>query len=208
MVERRRGGAAARRSGWREFFFVAIYRLYSLTRLLDAGRPSTARANARHLLRAERWHGWIRAGKAHTNRDDAARGIVGYAAFPLAPPRELPGFVDTIGRYGWWGSAASAPEGPGALTNQYAAMPSLNIGWALLFAWQVIKYGRRRSRARTREGLSGGHGLRRNEDSESLPSRRGRRIRRASAWTRRQHHIDPDRSRRSVPHRPQIDHRL
>jgi hypothetical protein len=41
---------------------------------------------------------------------------------PLAPPRTLPGFIDTMTRYGhkdWWGSAASVPKGLGWFTNHY-----------------------------------------------------------------------------------------
>jgi hypothetical protein len=75
-------------------------------------------------------------------------GLIGFAAFPLAPPRMLLGFGDTMaqfGQYGWWGTAASAPKGLGALTNQYAAMPSLHVGWALWCGWQVSKYARRRT---------------------------------------------------------------
>ena len=49
---------------------------------------------------------------------------------PLAPPRMLPQFVDTMGTIG-----PSAYDGPAAgLANQYAAMPSLHIGWAALIA--------------------------------------------------------------------------
>ncbi len=46
----------------------------------------------------------------------------------------LPGFIDTMARYGhdgWWGGAASAPQGLGSLTKQFAAMPSLHVGWAV-----------------------------------------------------------------------------
>src|SRR6201999_4557984 len=74
-------------------------------------------------------------------------GLVGFATFPLMPPRELPGFVDTMahyGQYGWWGTAASAPKGLGGLTNQYAAMPSLHIGWSTWCAWQISGNARRR----------------------------------------------------------------
>ena len=52
----------------------------------------------------------------------------------MAPPRMLPGFVDTLAStasLGWWGSDASAPRGLGDLTNQLAAMPSLHVGWAV-----------------------------------------------------------------------------
>ncbi|WP_328633360.1 phosphatase PAP2 family protein [Streptomyces sp. NBC_00356] len=64
-------------------------------------------------------------------------GLVGFVLLPTSPPRLLAanhGFIDTMAHYssyGWWGGAASAPKGMGGLTNQYAAMPSLHVGWAL-----------------------------------------------------------------------------
>ncbi|GAA3176379.1 MULTISPECIES: phosphatase PAP2 family protein [Streptomyces] len=64
-------------------------------------------------------------------------GLIGFTLFPTAPPRLLDagqGFVDGMAHYagyGWWGAEASAPRGLGGLTNQYAAMPSLHVGWAL-----------------------------------------------------------------------------
>jgi hypothetical protein len=74
-------------------------------------------------------------------------GLIGFVWVPLAPPRMLPGFVDTMARYsedGWWGSSASAPRGAGALTNQFAAMPSLHVGWALWCGWMIVAHARRR----------------------------------------------------------------
>ena len=65
-------------------------------------------------------------------------GLVVFALLPMAPPRMMPGFVDTLAStagVGWWGSDASAPRGLGALTNQLAAMPSLHVGWAVWVAW-------------------------------------------------------------------------
>ncbi|MDG9702141.1 phosphatase PAP2 family protein [Streptomyces sp. DH37] len=64
-------------------------------------------------------------------------GLAGFTLVPTCPPRLLAaahGFTDTMaqyGEYGWWGGEASAPRGLGGLTNQYAAMPSLHVGWAL-----------------------------------------------------------------------------
>ncbi|WP_037843085.1 phosphatase PAP2 family protein [Streptomyces sp. NRRL F-5126] len=64
-------------------------------------------------------------------------GLVGFTLLPTAPPRLLgpaEGFADTMAHfssYGWWGGQASAPRGFGDMTNQYAAMPSLHVGWAL-----------------------------------------------------------------------------
>ncbi|MFF3015346.1 phosphatase PAP2 family protein [Streptomyces sp. NPDC057939] len=64
-------------------------------------------------------------------------GLVGFSLMPTCPPRLLDasyGFTDTMAQfsaYGWWGGEASAPRGLGSFTNQYAAMPSLHVGWAL-----------------------------------------------------------------------------
>ncbi|MFD7899626.1 phosphatase PAP2 family protein [Streptomyces sp. NPDC059743] len=63
--------------------------------------------------------------------------LVGFTLLPTCPPRLLHashGFVDTMAQYseyGWWGDEASAPRGLGEMTNQFAAMPSLHVGWAL-----------------------------------------------------------------------------
>jgi hypothetical protein len=58
-------------------------------------------------------------------------GLLGFYLYPLAPPRLLPqfGYVDTLVRYETWGSLASPSVA--AHSNQYAAMPSLHIGWSL-----------------------------------------------------------------------------
>jgi hypothetical protein len=57
--------------------------------------------------------------------------LAGFALYPVAPPRLLPGYhyIDTVIRYHTWGSLAD-PE-IASHSNQYAAMPSLHIGWAL-----------------------------------------------------------------------------
>lgn len=73
-------------------------------------------------------------------------GLIGFTLLPTAPPRLLDasnGFVDTMAKYasyGWWGGDASAPRGLGSLTNQYAALPSLHVGWALwcgVLVWRL-----------------------------------------------------------------------
>ncbi|MFE2287666.1 phosphatase PAP2 family protein [Streptomyces sp. NPDC059443] len=75
-------------------------------------------------------------------------GLIGFALVPTCPPRllEAPyGFTDTMARYsayGWWGGEASAPRGLGAFTNQFAAMPSLHVGWALWCGIVLWRYGR------------------------------------------------------------------
>ncbi|MFE7773063.1 phosphatase PAP2 family protein [Streptomyces sp. NPDC057445] len=64
-------------------------------------------------------------------------GLIGFTLLPTCPPRLLSaghGFTDTMAQfssYGWWGGEASAPRGLGGMTNQFAAMPSLHVGWAL-----------------------------------------------------------------------------
>lgn len=75
-------------------------------------------------------------------------GLIGFTLLPTCPPRLLEGghgFVDTMAQYrsyGWWGGDASAPRGLGGLTNQYAAMPSLHVGWALWCGVALWRHGR------------------------------------------------------------------
>ncbi|MFE9096323.1 phosphatase PAP2 family protein [Streptomyces sp. NPDC007264] len=74
-------------------------------------------------------------------------GLIGFTLLPTCPPRLLStghGFVDTMAQYssyGWWGGEASAPRGLGGMTNQYAAMPSLHVGWALWCGVMLWAYG-------------------------------------------------------------------
>ncbi len=74
-------------------------------------------------------------------------GLIGFTTLPTCPPRLLAashGFVDTMAEfshYGWWGGAASAPRGLGGMTNQYAAMPSLHVGWAMWCGLVLWRYG-------------------------------------------------------------------
>ena len=62
--------------------------------------------------------------------------LVCYFWVPTAPPRLLsdayPDVLALTSQWGWWGTEASAPRGLGSLTNQYAALPSMHVGWA---AW-------------------------------------------------------------------------
>jgi hypothetical protein len=69
-----------------------------------------------------------------------------HVTYPLAPPRMFPvlGFVDTgqvvgPGAYGHGGTFSG-------VANQFAAMPSMHFGWALLVAWAVIVYAPSRYR--------------------------------------------------------------
>lgn len=63
----------------------------------------------------------------------SATALVFHVLFPLAPPRMLPnfGFVDLAAKHGQ--SVYSAPE-IDTLSNQFAAMPSLHVGWAVLLS--------------------------------------------------------------------------
>ncbi|WP_221351810.1 phosphatase PAP2 family protein [Streptomyces beigongshangae] len=57
--------------------------------------------------------------------------LVGYYLYPLAPPRLMNGndFIDTVLVHQTWGSMASGDLKN--MSNQYAAMPSMHIGWSL-----------------------------------------------------------------------------
>ncbi|MEU0227897.1 phosphatase PAP2 family protein [Streptomyces sp. NPDC006284] len=57
--------------------------------------------------------------------------LVGYYLYPLAPPRLMNGghFIDTVMVHETWGSMASGDLKN--MSNQYAAMPSMHIGWSV-----------------------------------------------------------------------------
>ncbi|MFD3482056.1 phosphatase PAP2 family protein [Streptomyces sp. NPDC058665] len=57
--------------------------------------------------------------------------LVGYYLYPLAPPRLMNGqnFIDTVQVHETWGSMASGNFKN--VSNQFAAMPSMHIGWSL-----------------------------------------------------------------------------
>ncbi len=78
--------------------------------------------------------------RRHPGRYSAARtalfattgvALAGYYLFPLAPPRLMNGgrFVDTVLVHHTWGSMASGDLKN--MSNQYAAMPSMHIGWSV-----------------------------------------------------------------------------
>jgi hypothetical protein len=70
-----------------------------------------------------------------------ASALVVHIIFPLAPPRMFPqwGFIDTMAVFGPNAYAGTS----GALANQFAAMPSLHIGWAALIAFVIHRTGPR-----------------------------------------------------------------
>ena len=87
-----------------------------------------------HYLRFRRTLAWL-----------TAAGLVMHFAFPLAPPRMLAGIgmVDTAAKFG---PSVYGPPQTDTLSNQYAAMPSLHVGWALVVACGLIVATRSRWR--------------------------------------------------------------
>ena len=65
-------------------------------------------------------------------------GMSVHLLLPLAPPRMFPnlGFVDTAKVIGPASYGAGSPYK--GFANQFAAMPSLHFGWALVIAWAVL----------------------------------------------------------------------
>lgn len=73
-----------------------------------------------------------------------AAALIGFAWFPLMPPRLLPasfGFIDTLRVVGGLWNFDSGPMTH--LSDQYAAMPSLHFGWALWSGMAVSSIVRR-----------------------------------------------------------------
>jgi hypothetical protein len=52
---------------------------------------------------------------------------------PVAPPRLLPGFVDTAQQYG------QSVYGLGLAADELSAMPSVHVAWAVLVGWAVVR---------------------------------------------------------------------
>jgi hypothetical protein len=68
-----------------------------------------------------------------------ALALIGFATFPLLPPRLLPsgyGFVDTLAQFGGiWSFDSGAMS---KVSNQYAAMPSLHFAWSTWCALVLV----------------------------------------------------------------------
>jgi PAP2 superfamily len=67
-----------------------------------------------------------------------AIALVGYAVFPTAPPRFMPewGFMSV--------HVSHASASLNALTNLYAAVPSMHVAFALMIGWTLARLARRR----------------------------------------------------------------
>jgi PAP2 superfamily len=92
------------------------------------------------------WLWWKRADLYRPLRNTLVLvNVIGFAVFwlyPVAPPRMLHGFTDVVaasGAFGSWHTGSLASQ-----ANQYAAMPSLHIAWAVwctIAIWRIT--GRR-----------------------------------------------------------------
>jgi len=82
----------------------------------------------------ERYRRWRNVLAATT-----ALALVGFAVYPLMPPRLLPssyGFVDSLKAYGsLWSFDSGAMH---KISNQFAAMPSLHFAWSMWCACAVL----------------------------------------------------------------------
>jgi hypothetical protein len=90
---------------------------------------------------------WLRRPRAYTWARSVLVSVTLVAlmlhvTFPLAPPRMLTGFVDTMAVYG----PSAYGEGTETVTNQYAAMPSLHAAWALFVGIALVAVLRTRWR--------------------------------------------------------------
>lgn len=85
------------------------------------------------LLRRPDCYRWAR--RAIVSASSAA--LVVYVLLPVAPPRLIPGrgFVDTAQLLG---QSVYSTGGPTSLADQFAAMPSLHVGWSVLIATVCI----------------------------------------------------------------------
>jgi len=69
--------------------------------------------------------------------------LAGFWLYPLAPPRLLPqyGYIDTLLKFHTWGSLADPKIAEHS--NQFAAMPSLHMAWALWVGVSLLYCARR-----------------------------------------------------------------
>lgn len=143
-----------------------VWRLERTLRLPDEARWQAWALDQPGLIRAAntyyKWEHWVALGAVvlwllvarpeHYPRFRAvlvtvtALALAGHFLYPLMPPRMRPdlGIVDTGVRYGQ--SVYGADRANSGLLNQYAAMPSMHVGWAALFALTVVLVARSRWR--------------------------------------------------------------
>jgi hypothetical protein len=88
--------------------------------------------------------GWLRRPAAeyrYARRLLTGLALVVHVVMPLAPPRMLSslGFLDTMAVFG---PSAYGDSTTATVANQFAAMPSLHVGWALLITVVVVRTAR------------------------------------------------------------------
>jgi hypothetical protein len=90
-----------------------------------------------------RWHPQVYRGARTVIFATSLLALLGFYLYPLAPPRLLPqyGYLDTLDIFHTWGSLADPKVA--AHSNQYAAMPSLHIGWSLWCAVAIFLCSKR-----------------------------------------------------------------
>lgn len=80
--------------------------------------------------------------------------LASYLLIPTAPPRFTGDYPDIVALHagsGWWAQSSSSPKGVDGMANQFAAFPSMHVGWALWCAllisasgvgwgWRVLGY--------------------------------------------------------------------
>ncbi len=84
------------------------------------------------------WRPWAYPWFRNSFMISALFGLSIYVILPVAPPRFMSGFVDTMALYGFNVDGSAA----GPLYNPYAAMPSLHVGWSLLAGIAMIACAR------------------------------------------------------------------
>src|SRR5947209_540677 len=69
-----------------------------------------------------------------------AIALIGYTAFPTAPPRFFPewGFIDSVADFTGV-KVDSGNHSVSAITNLYAAVPSMHVAFALMIGWSLAR---------------------------------------------------------------------
>jgi hypothetical protein len=121
--------------GWRPF--VQFWNLYYGTFHFIVTIAALVLLFQRFPARYPRWRNTLAA--------TTGLALIGFATYPLMPPRLLPasyGFVDTLRVYGGLWNFDSGPVAQ--VSNQYAAMPSLHFAWSTWSALVLYPMLRRR----------------------------------------------------------------
>ncbi len=123
--------------------FAGAYYAYRIVRGIIDGQTAVAFDHARSVVNLERNMGlFFEPGFQHWALGlpfvvSMGLAILGYLAYPTAPPRMLSewGFTDTVTNAVGQGHANAAK----LLFNPYAAMPSMHVAFALMIAVPAVK---------------------------------------------------------------------